>query len=186
MGMVSAQSARVFELYGGYANPKGMNGGLQFGGSYGMAIDERVDLSFGLSYFGSRKVDKTVREEAEDGDGVEVDKVTQTTDYSNTLLPLTANVTIKFPMQLPLCWYVGAGVAYEFLIVKKTTFTGFGWTARAGVEYIIGSRSSLLFEATYNSCKPRANRDENDGVKTWDEVNVSGFGIHVGLRFEIY
>ena len=51
VGFVQAQGVRVLELRGGYLNPKGTNAGLIFGGSYGVSIDERVDLSLGFSVF---------------------------------------------------------------------------------------------------------------------------------------
>ena len=44
VGLVYGQGVRVLEIRGGYFNPKDTNAGLILGGSYGISIDERVDI----------------------------------------------------------------------------------------------------------------------------------------------
>jgi len=91
---------------------------------------------------------------------------------------------------------VGGSLTYQFLfntehnfeenIKEKRNYSGFGWMARAGIEYNIGSRSSLLIEAFYNSCKVKGNKEKKQGLPVWDEVDVSGLGFRAGVRLYFY
>ena len=63
---------------------------------------------------------------------------------------------------------------------------GFGWMARAGVEYALGSRSSITLEGFYNGCKVKSDRKKIAGIPSWQEVDLSGFGFKAGLRLELY
>jgi hypothetical protein len=65
-------------------------------------------------------------------------------------------------------------------------FSGFGWMARAGIEYKLGSRSSIIGEGFYNSCKAKGDRKKISGMPSWQEVDLSGFGFKVGVRVELY
>jgi hypothetical protein len=103
---------------------------------------------------------------------------------------------VHFPFQPPLGFYFGGSLAYELLFDKYTNyrtgekdnpnFRGFGWMARAGLEYKLGSRSSLTVEGFYNSCKVKSDRKKISGIPSWKEVDLSGFGIKGGLRLELY
>ena len=55
---VFAQNTTVLRFHGGYINPKGTEGSYIFGGSYGIAVDERVDIGLGISYFRKSKQDQ--------------------------------------------------------------------------------------------------------------------------------
>jgi hypothetical protein len=185
VALAAGQGVSVLELRGGYFNPPDIEGGLILGGSYGIAIDERVDLSLGVSYFNARNEDQT--ELAQNVvDNVVISTIKDSTRYSNTLLPITADVSIKMPIQPPLYLFFKGSIAYEFLFVKSTTFHGFGWMVHGGIEYTIGSRSSILLAVSYNSCKPRGNKEKQEGSLTYDQVNVSGLGITAGLKLEFY
>jgi hypothetical protein len=196
-GMVSAQGMKLLEFQVGYLSPKDTKAGMILGGNYGISIDERVDLSLGLSYFHKGYSKETeVAGKSTTGSGSKVGTIQQTLEYSTTLLPITANATVHIPFQPPWGLYVGGSLAYEFLFDKYTNhetktseslrLSGFGWIARAGMEWSIGSRSSVTLEAFYNSCKPSGNKKEVEGIPTWDEVNVSGLGFRAGFRVELY
>jgi hypothetical protein len=58
--------------------------------------------------------------------------------------------------------------------------------ARAGIEYKLGSRSSIIGEGFYNSCKAKGDRKKINGMPSWQEVDLSGFGFKVGVRVELY
>jgi len=186
-GSLIAQSMRVLELQAGYMDPKGTPAGLIFGGNYGISIDERVDVSFGLSYFHKSYKKETTVSSSTGPSGVTMTHVVQNYEYGTSLLPLAFNVTVHVPIQPPLSWYVGGGLSYQFLFQKennyddnvsfKHTYKSGGWQLRAGVEYQIGSRSSLILEAFNNNCK----------VKSDDiEVDVSGIGFKAGVRVLFY
>lgn len=182
---VSAQSTKVLKFKGGYFNPKGMEGSLILSGSYGIAVDERVDLSFGISYFNKTSKSKDVTFEGT-RDDVEYQVIDETKEYSNTLLPLSVDLTASFPMQPSFSWLLGGGLTYEFLFLKDATFSGFGWNVFLGIEYEIGSRSSFVIEGLYNSCKPQGKIKVEDIGKTTAEVNVSGIGIRGGIKLMLY
>lgn len=180
-----SQSTKVLKFKGGFLNPKGMESSLIIGGSYGIAIDNRVDLSFGISYFNKTSKSKDVEFEGSQ-DNVDYQVVDETTEYSNTLLPLSVDLTASFPMQRSFFWIMGGGITYEFLFLKDATFSGFGWNIFLGLEYEIGSRSSFVVEGFYNSCKPQGKINIEGLGKTTAEVNVSGIGIRGGIKLILY
>jgi len=182
---VYSQSTKVLKFKGGFFNPKGMESSLILSGSYGIAIDERVDLSFGISYFNKTSRSKDVTFEGTK-DNVEYQVIDETKEYSNTLLPLSVDLTASFPMQRSFSWIAGGGLTYEFLFLKDATFSGFGWNVFLGLEYEIGSRSSFIIEGLYNSCRPQGKIKVEGIGKTTAEVNVSGIGIRGGIKLVLY
>jgi hypothetical protein len=197
IGLVYGQGVRVLEIRGGYLNPKDTNAGLIFGGSYGISIDERVDLSLGLSYFHKNYTKLSHVADTNYVSGVTETTVVKELEYNTTILPITGNVNIRIPFQPPVYWYAGGSVTYQFLfnteknfeegVSEKRTYRGWGWMARAGIEYTIGSRSSLILEAFYNFGKVKRNVERTiRGLPVWDEVNLSGLGFRAGLRLEFF
>jgi len=194
--LVSAQGVKILELRGGYLNPKGTKAGFIFGGSYGISIDERVDLSLGVSFFHKNYQKESAVADTNYVSGVHETTVMKELEYNTTLLPVFANVNIRIPFQPPVYWYLGGGFSYQFLfntennlekqIKEKRNYRGFGWTARAGIEYNIGSRSSVILEAFYNNCQVKGNKEKKEGLPVWDEVDVSGLGFRAGLRLEFF
>lgn len=196
-GLASAQGVRILELQGGYLNPKDTNPGLIFGGSYGISIDERVDLSLGISYFHKNYKKESTVADTDYVAGVHETTVMRELEYNTTLLPISANVTIRIPLQPPVYYFIGGSVVYQFLfnteknfnegISEKRKYGGWGWMVRAGIDYNIGSRSSILLEAFYNIGKVKRNVENTvQGLPVWDEVNVSGLGFRAGLRLEFF
>ena len=197
IGIVSAQNMKVLEIQGGSFNPKGApKAGLIFGANYGVCVDERIDLTLGLSVYHKGYTEKTYVGSDSTGAGSATQQVLMPLEYSTTIIPITASATVHIPFQPPLGFYIGGSLAYEFLFDKYTnnqtgekdspTFNGFGWMARAGVEYALGSRSSITLEGFYNGCKVKSDRKKIAGIPSWQEVDLSGFGFKAGLRLELY
>ncbi len=196
IGTVYGQGMRVLEIDCGYFNPKRAANGMIFSGSYGVAFDERVDISLGISYFyrNYRKDTKVASENYESG--VNEETITTKLEYNTTLVPITASINIKLPFQPPLHWRIGGGLSYQFLfnnennyeegIKAKRCYSGFGWIARAGIEYDIGSRSSIIIEAFYNNCKVKGNKSKKEGLPVWDQVDMSGLGFRAGIRLAFF
>jgi outer membrane protein W len=195
-GVLYGQSATVLEVRGGYMNPKDAAAGLIIGVGYGILVDERVDIGLGIDYFHKNYKEETKVADQDYQSGVHESTVIRELEYSTHLLPVSANVTVHLPFQPPLYWYVGGSVSYQFLfneennyveaISEKRTYRGWGWMIRAGIDYNIGSRSSLMLEAFYNSCKVKANEEKKEGLPVWEEVDVSGLGFRAGLRLEFF
>ncbi len=197
VGMASAQSVKFLEIQGGKFNPKGARKpGLIFGLNYGIVVDERVDLGLGISVFHKGYTQKTYVDTSQTSAGSEVQQVLKPLEYSTTIVPLTANVTIHVPYGRPLGFYFGGSLAYEWLFDRytnyedkkedKARFSGWGWMARAGAELFIGSRSALTGELFYNSSKVKGERKKIAGIPSWKEVDLSGLGFRLGLRVELY
>jgi len=195
-GRVLAQNAKVLEFEVGYLNPKDIKGGMIYSGKYGLVVDERVDISLGLDFFHSSYTEETTVEFGETG-RVGYETRVRALDYSAYLLPLSINATVRFPLEPPLGLFAGAGFAYQFLFSKVKNyqedlsetqrFRGTGWIFRGGIEYSLGSRSSLIAEAFYDLGKVSRNLDKTpDGLPRWDEVNLGGFGFRGGLKVELY
>jgi hypothetical protein len=197
IGTSAAQGMRFLEVQGGVLNPKGARrAGLIFGANYGISVDERVDLGLGLSVYHKGYTEKTEVEPFETEAGSGGNTVITPLEYSTTIIPLTASVTVHIPFQPPLGYYIGGSVAYEWLLDKYTNyetgdkdnanFGGFGWMARAGAELKIGTRSSLTLEAFYNGCTVKGDRKKVSGIPSWKEVDLSGIGFRGGIRVELY
>jgi hypothetical protein len=198
IGIVSAQNMKVLEIQAGSLNPKGARkAGFIFGANYGVCVDERVDLTLGLSIFRKSFSEQTsVDSAAISGTNTQTYTVLNPLEYSTTIIPITASATVHIPFQPPLGFYFGGSLAYEFLFDKYTnyytgekdspTFSGFGWMGRAGVEYKLGRRSSITLEGFYNGCKVKSDRKKINKIPSWKEVDLSGLGFKAGLRLELY
>lgn len=197
LSLVRGQGVSVLDFRGGYLNPKDTEAGLIFAGSYGICIDDRVDLTLGLSYFYRNYQKQTDVVDSVSPGGIHQTTVVKELEYNTSLLPISANISIRFPFQPPLYWYAGGSLTYQFLfnneknyqegISDKRTYKGWGWIIRGGIEYTIGTRTSLLLEAFYNIGKVKRNADETiKGLPVWDEVDVSGLGFRGGLRLEFF
>lgn len=195
IGNAAGQNAKVLEFEVGYLKPKDIKGGMIYSGKYGLVVDERVDISLGVDFFHSSYTEEATVEYGEQGQ-VGYDTKIRSLDYSAMLLPLSLNATVRFPVQPPLSFYAGAGFTYQFLFNKVTNyqddkketqkFHGTGWIFRGGIEYNLGSKSSLIVETFYDLGKVKRNLDESiDGLPRWDEVDLGGFGFRGGLKMEL-
>lgn len=190
-----AQDVKVLELYGGVLNPKDAPTGALFGFTYGFAVDERVDFYVGAGLYRKTYEETSYRDTSYYNHITETERI-KDLEYVTTLLPLNIGTKIRFPLQRNLNWTLKGGLSYQFLWNRETdynfaepkeekrNYNGLGWQVGAGIEYLIGSRSSVLLEGLYNSC--RVTKDVNESGTIWREVNLSGFGLRAGLRVELY
>ena len=195
-GLVYGRNMKALELHVGTLNPKGTPSGMLLGGSYGINVDEAVDVSIGVFYFWKSYSETSEINTGTTPGGTQITENQQTLDYSTSLLPVSANVTIHFPVAQKVSVYGGGGISYQFLWNKENNivanvessrfFSGFGWVGRAGAELLLGSRSSLIVEAYYNGCKVKGNKSEEAGLPTWDEVDVTGLGFRAGVRLIMF
>ncbi|MCJ7813591.1 hypothetical protein MUP95_09790 [bacterium] len=195
IGSVHAQGMKILELQGGYLNPKGTEAGFICGGCYGFSFDERIDMSLGLSYF-HKGYTKKSEIASEVVNGIVVNTVEKTLEYSTTLLPISVNLNIHFPSYSLLNWFFGGSASYQLLfntennyeeqIKEKRTYRAFGWMIRGGTEFRIGTLSSFFLEALYNICKTKRNEEKVEGLPIWEEVDVSGLGFRAGVRLEFF
>ncbi len=189
---VIAQRYGVTSIKMGYFNPKDTKGGLILGGYLGSAFDESVDIGLGLDFF--RGNDKKEREiEGSSTAGLTEKGWIPEEESSVTFIPITGQVNIKFPASPALFYTAGAGFGYGLMWAKEAKYDnskkieskskfyhGFRWMLSGGILYSLGSRSALTLEGFYDHSK--LSREED---KITYKVNVSGFGIRVGIRLGI-
>ena len=193
---VFSQGVKILEIRGGYLDPKGTESGLILGTSFGFFFDERVDITLGVDYFHKTYRKETVVADTGYISGVEESTVMRELEYNTTILPITASANVRLPFHRFTYWYAGVGLSYQFLfntehnlrqdIQEKRNYKGFGWIVRAGIEYNVGSRSSVFAELFYNNCKAKGNEEKIEGLPVWDEVDISGLGFRGGIRLEFY
>lgn len=190
----------VMILKGGFFNPSGVKGGggLLLGAGVGSAVDNMVNLTFGLDYFGKSF------EERQEADTSSTTGITTTTmvrvlyEHKVTYIPLWGSVNITLPFGRSINPYIGgdlgwglAKVSYDYkdttIAADKITqgpddgyYTGFGWRLRGGARIKLGARSSILLEASYNGTS--VSREEDGG---WErELKMDGIGIGAGLELK--
>lgn len=188
-----AQPYGVTNLKIGYFNPKDANSGLILGASIGSAVDESVDVGLGVDFFvGGNK--NEIETGSENIGGITEKESYLDSQSSITLLPITGLITVKIPASYSMFYTVGGGAGYGLLWTKEKEFDvngdktssksrfyqGFRWMVTGGILYKLGTRSSIIFEAFYDSSK----LSREQGNLSY-KVNPSGFGIRTGVRIGI-
>lgn len=191
--VVFGQAFSATTLKAGYFNPKGSKAGFVFGGNYSWIVDESVDIGIAVDYFRKNYTDETeIAKTVSDGKIVEKEIVTNA-EFTTNILPIYGLVNVKFPAGMYMDYFLSGGLGYEMLFSKEQTFgenatkksryySGFKWIVSAGIMYRIGSRSSFLAEAFYDGTKVSRDKKNEQGTPTRYEVDLSGFGIRVGIR----
>ncbi|MBN1998050.1 outer membrane beta-barrel protein [candidate division KSB1 bacterium] len=198
--VLSASSAfsytgNVLSLNAGYFNPKDTKGGMEFGVKLGKAVDEAVDIGLGLDVF-HKSYSETSVVAKEVQNGLPIEKTTTSIKYSRTLLPLSLTVDVKLPAGRYFGYFLTGGLNYSFLFSNEhnyeldtkenRTFSGLGWQAGAGLYYFVGSRSTVLANIFYNGSEvSRGTNESIEGLPVTERVNMSGFGIRLGIKMDI-
>jgi len=191
--VVLGQSFSATTIKAGYFNPKGSKAGFIFGGSYSWIVDEAVDVGIAVDYFRKNYTDETeIAKTVTDGKIVEKEIVTNA-EFTTNILPIYGLVNAKFPAGYSMDYFISGGLGYEMLFsseqifgdnAKKTSrfYDGFKWILSAGIVYRTGTRSSFIAEAFYDGTKVSRDKKNEAGTPTRYEVDLSGFGIRVGIR----
>jgi len=193
----AAQEARLYGFRVGYRNPKATQPGFFVGAFYGFVADEAVDFAFGADYF-SKKYSRVTEVAAEDfPSGVHEITVRKELDYSTTILPIYAMITVKMPMNYVTSAFLRGAVGYSFLFNRernyqdqaeaKRTYRGMTWQMGGGILYRLGSRSQLEFGVVYHSAEVnREKRESPRGLPVWKSVDLSGVAFVLAIRLESY
>jgi hypothetical protein len=181
----------------GYFKPKDASSGLLLGFNYAYVIDETVDVGFGADFFR-----KNYQRDSEVAQTVYEQNVTETTkqrdlEFTTMILPIMATINLKIPISsyTPISYVLSGGLGWEMMFNTEQNYQtdqkssrfyhGFGYNVSAGILYQIGSRSALLAEVGYNGCKVSRNHKVEQGLPVWDEVNISGLLLRVGVRLGV-
>lgn len=180
----------------GYLNPKDADPGMLLGFDFAAPIDETVELGISTNFFYTNYNKVSTVAVADPQGGIQETTKQQELEYTTFSIPLYGMVNIIIPSTRHFGYQIHGGLGYEFLFNKennykedtseKRRYHGLSWEASAGFHYIIGSRSSLTGELLYHSSKPSRNKTSSKaGLPTWSEVNLSGFGLRFGIRFDL-
>jgi len=193
---VFARNGSVLTLSAGYMNPKDTKAGLIAGAGMGIALDESVDLGLAFDFFHKNYTEESQVSKV-DQEGMSSSLYVTKVEYTRTILPIMLTVNVKIPTSRYFGYFIRGGLGYEFLFSKEKNyeenqedsrnFSGLGWKLAGGVFYHIGSRSTLIANAFYNSCE--VNRDVNEsieGLPVMERVDLSGLGFRLGVSVDIY
>ena len=187
------QALSATTLKVGYFNPKGSKAGFVFGGAYSWIVDESVDIGIAVDYFRKNYTDETeIAKTVTDGKIVER-QIVKNAEFTTNILPIYGVVTAKFPAGFNLDYFLSGGLGYEMLFSKEAIYgenaketsryySGMKWMVSGGIMYRIGSRSSFIIEALYDGTKVSRDKKNEAGTPSRYEVDLSGFGIRVGIR----
>ena len=191
-GFSQRQTTTTFRF--GQLNPKDAKSGLMIGFNHGVSVDERVDVGFSTDLFWKNYTKETLIDATTLGSSVTESTYMREIDFKTILLPVMATANVRIPLEeySPVFFILGGSIGWEFLFNQEKNYTedeedkrfynGFGYMLNAGVLYQIGSRSAILAELGYNGSKVSRAKDTAAGLPVWNEVNVSGFMLRVGLR----
>lgn len=195
--VVFGQALSATTIKAGYFNPRGSKAGFIFGGSYSWIVDEAVDVGLAVDYFRKNYTDETeIAKKVTDGKIVEKEIVTNA-EFTTNILPIYGVVNAKFPAGYTMDYFISGGLGYEMLFSKEQTFgdnpkktsryySGFKWILSAGIIYRIGSRSSFIAEAFYDGTKVSRDKKNEAGTPARYEVDLSGFGVRIGIRMGLH
>lgn len=188
----------------GFLSPSATKTGIFPGFSYGFNIDNIIDMGLGFDYYYSS--DREVREiSVEDtaNNGAEVVTKQASSDFTTYYVPLLATVRVGVPIDLPVIPYGGVGLGWGLLwedvfIAEDTTedppneridevnfYNGFNWALQLGAKYLLTPNASFYGEAFYNGGRMKKNIERGAEGITWDEINMSGFGLRIGIEVSI-
>lgn len=181
-----AQSVTNVKL--GVFNPKDAKTGFIVGFTTGRQVDERLDFSLGADLFIRRFV-----QESTVGSGIPSTVQTELS-YSMYAMPVMVHLDFHILPYALIQPYIGVAGGYEILFSREANYItdekknrfygGFGWQLMIGGAYPLGSASSLLAEVFYNgSIVARSKGTTEAGYPIHEELDFSGLGLRIGLRF---
>jgi len=178
----------------GYFKPEAATDGYLFGVHLGRMIDESLSWGVELNYF--RKTYREVVASDDIHNSTQFINPTQKTlnlEFVTQILPVWAKLNYEHPIapRSPLFLRASAGIGWEFLWNKEEYFekgisdtrfyNGFGWQLATGLGIEISSKSVLFVDAFYNGAKVKRGEDVIAGLPTWEELDISGIGLKVGV-----
>ncbi len=196
--ILMAQAGRsAIDVHAGYLDPRDTEAGMLVGAALTSSFDEAVDVGFGFDFFQKAYTKEEQVASALNGD---TQSTTYSTlvDYKRTIVPLYLSLKIKIPTirSRSFGYFARASLSYQFLFSDEKNYEanksesrkyqGLGWQAGGGIFYRVGSRSTLLAEALYNSCS--VGRDvtkQSDQLPLTERVNLSGLGFRLGVELDI-
>ncbi|TKJ40625.1 hypothetical protein CEE37_06580 [candidate division LCP-89 bacterium B3_LCP] len=188
------QAQSVTKIKVGTFNPKNARAGLIVGFTTGQKVDERLDFGFGADLFIRKFSQESQVDTSTTSGGTTTSGIETEIEYSMYALPLMVHLDFNIMPETVLKPYIGIAGGYEILFSHEANYLtgekqsrfygGFGWQMMIGAEFPIGHQSALLGEILYNGCVAKRSKGSNEqGLPLHEELNFSGLGFRVGLRF---
>ena len=189
------RSQSVVGIHAGYLNPKDPEGGMFAGLKLGSNVDEAVSINIGFDLW-----HKIYRDEKEVAEHTRPDRNTTTyiteLEISDWAMPLMLEIDAKIPLSRYMGYSVRGDIGYTFLWSKYTNykddissnrrFGGICWQLGAGLYSEIGSKSTLTADLFYNNSEASSEVLKSEaGLPIFERVNLSGFGLRIGVLLDL-
>lgn len=191
---VSMASAPFSEFKIGYQDPADAKAGYIFGLNIGRMIDESLSWSFEFNYFQKTYRKVTNVADIELPSGITPSQKELELQYKTYIIPLFLKLNLENQLGYkgPFFLRASGGLGWEMVwnsednyltrIHSTRFYNGFGWEANLGVGIQISSSANLFVDGVYNGSKVKRNAKSNaEGLPTWEELDLSGFGIRIGV-----
>ena len=179
----------------GLLNPKDIEkSGYIFGINLGRMIDESLSWSFEFNYFQKGYEKTTTGYELELSPGIDPKTVTKELEYKTRIIPMFLKLNYEHPLGYKSPFYAraSAGLGWELVwnrednyrtkTHKNRFYNGFGWQGSGGIGFEISSTANFFVDAFYNGSKVKRNhKTDEEGYPTWEELDVSGLGVRIGV-----
>lgn len=181
----------------GFYNPKDSKTSFIFGYEKHADVDERVTILFSSNFFYRSFTEDRSIGIVGDGNSSTV-TVKRSSELKTYYLPFLIGGRVSFPEITPNPFIgggVGWGIAWESVYIAKTGemlksiddvkfYNGFTWQINTGAQYPLGSKTDVYVKLFYNGSTLSRDRKKTDTGITWDEINMSGLGLSLGLKLK--
>ena len=191
-----ADKQSAYTIRVSYFDPESTAAGFTFGGSAGAVFDDIVTLGVGTDvYFRNFTQDsKVATQEYIDGSSSTLN-VTEI-QYTTLIVPLMAELTVRIPIVWKLSVFGHGGLGFDVMWAKEENYVegltdnrwyaGFAWMGGAGLSIKLGTDTSLYAEGFYKHSKVKRNRDDlTENMPVFEEVDLSGLGVRLGVALEL-
>ena len=182
------------ELKVGYLDPEDAKPGLIWGINLGRMIDESLSWSFEFNYYQKSYTKITTVDDIQLPSGITPSEQQKELEYKTYMVPLFLKLNWERQLGQGSALYIRAsgGLGWEMVWNKESNYetgdkssrfyNGFGWQATAGLGFQISSSANLFVDGLYNGSKVSRNSSTSDiGLPTWEELDISGFGVRAGV-----
>jgi len=187
-------NAPFTELKLGYWDPADAKEGVIWGINLGRMIDESLSWSFEFNYYQKTYSKVTTILDTSFQSGLTPSVVQEELNYKTYIIPLFLKLNWERQLGNPSPFFLraSAGLGWGMVWNRETNFFtdetstrfyhGFGWQGNLGLGFQISSSANLFIDGMYNSSKPKRGKGTTEaGLPTWEELDLSGFGVRVGV-----
>jgi hypothetical protein len=179
-----------------YYEPRDAVDGFAVGGSWNGRITDVLSLGVGTDIFVRNFVRDTPVATQEYASGINTTTVQREVQYSTVIFPIQMELSFEIPIVKRLTVFGQGAFGWELLWVSEQNwvdsvsdsrlYTGATYTGAAGLMFKLGQNSDLYLQGYYKHSKVKRERDViTAGLPAFEEVNLSGLGLRMGLAFEM-